>query len=98
MLEAEGLDKSVKHVDDSELLVKHQSFFMNIMEYQGNFPIAERDGHHYLEALLGEILMKHQRSIIMEISHPPLPPKKKKHVSCGNGRSPRDSLVVWPMT
>ena len=69
---------------------------MNIMEYQGNFPIAERDGHHYLEALLGEILMKHQRSIIMEITHPPPPKKKKKHVE--NGRSPRDSLVVWPMT
>lgn len=33
---------------------------MNIMEFQGNIPIAERDGQHHLEALLGEILVRHQ--------------------------------------
>ena len=72
MLEAEGLDKSVKHVDDSELLMKHQSFFH---EYHGISREFSNSGKGWAPSLggflLGEILMKHQRSIIMEISHPP---------------------------
>ena len=91
MLEAEGLDKSVKHVDDSELLVKHQSFFH---EYHGISREFSNSGKGWAPSLGGFARRNSHEAPKKHYYGDKSPPQK--HVE--NGRSPRDSLVVWPIS